>query len=572
MATTAPAPARARRLARIAPWRLGVAIAAPLSLAYLIVAPPSADLAAATYRSDLFARAGLTLWDNGWYAGHHLLGYSVLAPAVGALLGPRVALAVAGVVASGLFGALLSASGFDGGAARAGAAWFAIGFEVELWSGRLPYDLGVAIGLGGLLLLVPSLSGGGGGAGAGSGAAAGRAGAAAGRAGAGRSGRLAGGLALAALAGVTSPVAGAFLALAGVAVALVHGAGARRAGLALAVVALGPALALAYVFPEGGYEPFAASAFWPAFAATIAVGALMAASGRRLLAVGAALYALGLLGAYVLHTPVGGNAARLGPLVAGPIVVAVLWDRRGALLAVAVPVLAYWSVVTPVRDVASLAGDPSVHEAYYAPLLSELGARADGRPLRVEIPLTAAHWEANYVAARFSLARGWERQLDTRYAALFYRPSLSPGAYRAWLLDNAVSYVAVPDVRLDAAGRLEARLIAGGLPYLAPVWRSAHWRLYAVRGAAPLAGPPAVLTSLGDDSFGLSFPRPARVVVRVRFTPYWAVVVRPGPGRACVGPAPGGWTAVSSPAAGSLRIGIRFAPDRIRATSARCAG
>ena len=49
--------------------------------------PPAADLAAATYRSDLFARVGFTLRDHGWYAahGHYLLGYSLLSPALGAL-------------------------------------------------------------------------------------------------------------------------------------------------------------------------------------------------------------------------------------------------------------------------------------------------------------------------------------------------------------------------------------------------------------------------------------------------------------------------------------------------------
>ena len=65
----------------------------------LIVAPPSPDLAAASYRSDLFARVGFTLWDNGWYGGHHLLGYSLLAPALGALLGPRLLAALSMTVA-----------------------------------------------------------------------------------------------------------------------------------------------------------------------------------------------------------------------------------------------------------------------------------------------------------------------------------------------------------------------------------------------------------------------------------------------------------------------------------------
>ena len=67
-----------------------------LSLAYLIVSPPAGDLAAATYRSELFARVGFTLRDNGWYAihGHYLPGYSLLSPALGALLGVRVVLAL----------------------------------------------------------------------------------------------------------------------------------------------------------------------------------------------------------------------------------------------------------------------------------------------------------------------------------------------------------------------------------------------------------------------------------------------------------------------------------------------
>ena len=79
--------ARTRRALRAAPWALALAVAVPLALAYLLVAPPAADLAAATYRSDLFARVGFTLRDNGWYAahGHYLPGYSLLSPELGAL-------------------------------------------------------------------------------------------------------------------------------------------------------------------------------------------------------------------------------------------------------------------------------------------------------------------------------------------------------------------------------------------------------------------------------------------------------------------------------------------------------
>ncbi|MHB8233873.1 MAG: hypothetical protein ACYDHT_04395, partial [Solirubrobacteraceae bacterium] len=84
-------------------------IAAALALAYVIVAPPSSDLAAAGYRSDLFARAGLTLWDNGWYGGHHVLGYSLLAPALGALIGVQLLAALSTVAAVALFARLADA-------------------------------------------------------------------------------------------------------------------------------------------------------------------------------------------------------------------------------------------------------------------------------------------------------------------------------------------------------------------------------------------------------------------------------------------------------------------------------
>ena len=559
---------RAHRLATLAPWRLGVLCSAPLAIAYLLTRPPSADLAAATYRSDLYSRAGFTLWDNGWYAGHHLPGYSLFAPALGALLTPRICLALSAVLASGLFGAL-AARGFEADAARAATAWFAVGFGVELLSGRMPYDLGVVLGLAALLALAPEPAPGGsrvsrGGIDGPSARSPFIAGARRHHRSPAAPARTGLALLLAALTALTSPVAGAFLALAGVAIALATTERAR--GLGLVAATLIPILLLQYAFGEGGYEPFAPSAFWPALVATLAVGAVLAREGRRLLATGAGLYAIALVASFATHTGMGGNAARLGPLIAGPLIVGALWGRRVVLLAVLAPLLAYWSVIAPVRDLGRLLGDPSVHAAYYTPLLAELTSLAHGRPLRVEIPLTAAHWEADYVAARFPIARGWERQLDTHDAGLFYGAKLTPAAYQAWLSDNAVAYVAVPDARLDSAARQEARVIAGRPAYLQPVWRSRHWTVYAVRGATPLAGAPATLTALGTDRFTLAFPRAGSVVVRVHYTPYWAIIA----GRGCVGPAPAGWTRVSAPAGGRVIVGIQFALDRVHAPQSRC--
>jgi hypothetical protein len=514
----------------IGPWAPPALIASALAGIYLVLAPISADLAAATYRSNLFARAGFLAWDNRWYGGHHLPGYSLLSPALGALLGPRLLLALAAIAAAALF-AMIAASAFEGVAARLAAAWFAVAVGIQMLSGRVPFYLGLAIALGAVLAAIRR--------------------------------HTPAAIALAAISAVASPVTGAFLAIFGVATAL---SGARRRGVAIVAGGLVPVVALAVLFPEGGYEPFVAGSFWPALAATAAIAILLARERRRPLASGAALYAVAEILAFAVHTPLGGNVSRLGPLLGGPLVVAVLWQRRRTALFVVAPLLAYWSLIAPVSDFITADADRSAKASYYQPLLGELARVTGGRPVRIEIPPTAAHWEAVYVAPRVALARGWERQLDTRFDALFYRSKLSSGAYRAWLAQNAVSYVALPDAPLDYAAQSEGSLIRAGAAYLVPVWRSAHWRLFAVRDATPLAAAPATLTGLSTDGFTLRAPRAGRFEVRVRFTPYWALLA----GHGCVAPAPGGWTRVTGTAAGSLRVGIRFALGRVLARGARC--
>jgi len=126
-------------------------VAAILSLAYLLLEPSSADLAAQTFRSDLFASHGFLLWNNDWYGGHYLPGYSVLFPPLGAALGPRLVGALAAVTAAGLFGAL--ARHQYGSRARLATLWFGAGAAALLFSGRLTFTLGIAIGLGALLAL-----------------------------------------------------------------------------------------------------------------------------------------------------------------------------------------------------------------------------------------------------------------------------------------------------------------------------------------------------------------------------------------------------------------------------------
>src|SRR6266496_1446536 len=126
-------------------------LAGLFAIAYLILRPSSADLAAQTFRSDLFVSHGFLLWNNYWYGGHYLPGYSILFPPLGAALGPRLVGALAAVTAAGLFSAL--ARYRHGDRARLATVWFGAGTAAMLLSGRITFALGIAIGLGALLAL-----------------------------------------------------------------------------------------------------------------------------------------------------------------------------------------------------------------------------------------------------------------------------------------------------------------------------------------------------------------------------------------------------------------------------------
>ena len=213
---------------------------------------------------------------------------------------------------------------------------------------------------------------------------------------------------------------------------------------------------------------------------------------------GATLYALGCLAAYASPSPVGSNAARLGPLIAGPLVALIWWRRRMiALLAASLPLL-YIQWQAPVHDVRTADDNRAATFAYFQPMMSYL-SRQPGQPFRIEIPFTLAHLEAYAVAPEFPLARGWERQLDTEYDEPFYNHTLTAARYDKWLHQLAVRYVAVPDAPLDPSSKQEVALIDRGLPFLRLVDRTLHWRIYAVQDPTQLAQGSATFAGLGPN-------------------------------------------------------------------------
>jgi hypothetical protein len=320
------------------------------------------------------------------------------------------------------------------------------------------------------------------------------------------------------------------------------------------------AVLVTLAFPEGGTQPFSAASFWPAL--VIAVVAFVATPREeRLLGWGIACYGAILIGSFLIDSPMGSNALRMGSLLLGPLLACALWRHQRRVLLVLAPLILVWQVVPVVRELHEVRAQASVRDDYYAPLRGYLRSAAGGDQQRVEVVPANNHWEAAYVPRGIYIARGWERQLDEKLNPLFYEEDepLTAARYRRWLDDLAVGFVAVPDAPLDFAGEAEAALIARGVSYLELAYRGENWRVYRVDDPTPLATGAATLGQLTAQAFVLDAKATGTALVRVRWTPYWAVTE----GYGCVEESPGGFTRVSIERPGRLSVGVRFAPWRV---------
>ncbi|HEU4945243.1 MAG TPA: hypothetical protein VFT10_08780, partial [Solirubrobacterales bacterium] len=122
-----------------------MALCAALAAAMLAWNPPVGDLAAQVFRTELFQRGGLGIWNGSWYGGHYTLTYSFLFPPLAALLGPRLVGTLAIVASAYLFDRLVRDRW--GEAARPATLWFGAGVVTLLADGQLTFALGVAFGL-----------------------------------------------------------------------------------------------------------------------------------------------------------------------------------------------------------------------------------------------------------------------------------------------------------------------------------------------------------------------------------------------------------------------------------------
>lgn len=531
----------------------GTFLTAVLALLWLAICPPTADLSAQLYRAHLFSAHGFSLWDNYWYGGHYLLGYSVLFPPLGALVGVKLLGAIA-VVVTAYAGEWLIYDYF-GADGRLAACWLAVGLASELISDRITF----ALGLAGFALAVALLnwelrhakpkSG-------------------------LRHPALVAAICAALFSALASPVAALFTGLVGVAVLLVGptGRSSRKAGFAIAGAALIPALALSIAFPQGGQQPFTTQSLVPLLIAGVVL--LYLVREQMLIYTIVLLYLIGCVAAAISTLPIGSNASRLGELLFGPLFVLtfdprrVQWRWAMAVFVIAVLGLLRIQWQYTIDDLQQALTNGHSDAAYYMPLdryLAQLPGAKRGA-FRVEIPFTAQHWESYYVARDFPLARGWERQLDTAEDSIFYKHGkLTATSYRRWLDSLAVAYVAVSDAKPDYSAKAEIQLIDHGLPYLKLVAHLQHWRVYAVADPTPIVSGAASLTRLGNDSVTLNFPHPGGETIRVRYSPYWRLDGVSG----CVIKS-GGFVKVSAQTAGTATLKLDFALNRIGASSRRC--
>lgn len=446
------------------------------------------DLAAQDTWARFAAEHGDSAYGLFWFGGLHTANYSLLSPYLMGFFGVRTIAVASGLAAGWLAAVLFVRSGIRRPLAPALMAAF--GLWVDVAAGRVTFALGVAFALAAGVLLVGE-----------------------------RRSALAAGYAV--LATMSSPVAGLFLVVAGAAHGLVRD-GRRAAALTLPpFVVVGVTTLL---FPFDGEQPMAAGRiWWPALLGLAVAGC--APRGWRVVRLGGAVYAAGVVLTYVVPSPIGSNVERLALLFAPAVLLAGLLCtersaryRRGGLALALAGSLVWLGSGTPLSF---LKGSDTV-PAWAADTHGLVRAldRLDADRTRVEVVPAHDHRDAAVLSPYVNMARGWNTQLDMERGRLFYDGSLSATSYRRWLDRWAVGYVAVSDAEPDRYGAAEADLVRGGPAWLKPVWSDRHWRLYRVRDAVPLVSAPAEVVSASAAYLVVHIPRPGSVTVRIAYSPW----------------------------------------------------
>ncbi|MEU6764855.1 hypothetical protein ABZ916_20275 [Streptomyces sp. NPDC046853] len=444
------------------------------------------DLAAQEAWARFASEHGASAYGLFWYGGMHTANYSLISPYLMAALGVKTVTVVSGVAGAWLVAALVERTGMRR------PLWPAVLASLAVWcnvaSGRTTFALGIAFGFAACLVLV-------------------------------RERRIGAAVVCAALATMSSPVAGLFLVVAGAAYFLVRDWGRAAALVVPPVVVVG---ATTVLFPFNGEQLMPFDRIFPPVLFSLA---LIVAAPRewRVLRWGAGVYAAGTVLTYLIPSPIGTNVERLAELLAptallGALLIPALTRARRTVLIVALVLSSAWVGQKTADDltVSTTVPEWAADTRGVVEELERLGADRG----RVEVVPARNHREATALAPYVNMARGWNRQLDIERGRLFYDGTFSATTYRAWLDKWAVGYVVLPSGKPDGFAEDEAALVTGGPEWLEPVWRDAHWRVFRVKNAVPMVSKPASVVRSTGSTMVVRVPTREPVTLRLVYSPW----------------------------------------------------
>lgn len=459
------------------------------------------DLAAQDAWAEFVGRHPDSAYNLAWYGGMHAVSYSMVSPYLMSVLGVRTTMMIAGTVSSGLLTLILLRSRVVRNPLWAALAGV-FGLLCNAISGRVTFGLGTMFALGAVAAVFcwPHRW---------------------------RRRRWAKALVaapLAALATMGSPVAGLFVGLVAVALFLQkRRPGAWALGIAPSVVVAVSAL----LFPFSGTQPMGfGSASLPLLYAVLA--AVLVPREWKTVRITSWVYALSVVGVWVISSQIGSNITRLAMLFAGTALVAALpftvpRSRKWYTAVLALAGFGVWIGVKTVDDIVHTAPAASWSREL-APLVNQL-QKAGAEKGRVEVVPASSHREASALAPYVNLARGWNRQADMERNPLFYDDTLNSANYHEWLQRWAVHYVVLPKGEPDGdGGQRERALVQRGMPYLSQVWGDANWQLFKVTDPTPLAEPNAVVDRAEQGELTIEVRKPGRVLIRIPYSPWLSLV------------------------------------------------
>ncbi|MFI7403475.1 MFS transporter [Streptomyces sp. NPDC049541] len=465
------------------------------------------DLAAQDAWAEFVGRHPDSAYNLAWYGGMHPVSYSVVSPYLMSVLGVRTTMMIAGTVSAGLLTMILIRSRSVKNPLWASLAGL-FAFLCNAVSGRVTFGLGTMFALGAVATVFcwPYKW---------------------------RYKRWAKALCtapLAALATMSSPVAGLFVGLVAVALFLQK----RRPGAwALGLTPAAVVAVSAWLFPFSGTQPMTIwSVILPFLYAVLAF--VLVPKEWKTVRLTSAVYGLSVLAVWLVSSQIGSNITRLAMLFAGVTLVAALpftvpRSRKWYVTVLAFAGFVVWIGFKSVDDI--IHTSPAASWAReLAPLVNELqGVGAEKG--RVEVVPARSHREASALAPYVNLARGWNRQADMERNPLFYDDTLNSANYHEWLQRWAVHFVVLPKGEPDGdGGERERELVQRGMPYLKQIWGDANWQLFRVTDPTPLADPPAIVDRAAQGELTIEVKKPGRVLIRVPYSPWLGLVDTKGKG------------------------------------------